>query len=292
MSLFPGQMKVSVTEPVRAVRRVERSLSQLRRDSAAQYVHHFRTSVRRLEAVRELAAGERVSPKLEKALRAVWRRTAKVRECDVNLALLRELHLGPELPAQRGLQRWFEQRRERSQRKLERELESGAGLELAKRLQRLRQDWQAAPPQLPLSPAAEALRRYHQAAPPSALEPESLHAARKLAKQLRYMAELEHPGAKSGEAELARTVEAALRRLQTALGAWHDWAELGDLAAAWQGGAPAPLLAALRNLTGAKLQLALRERAAVDEELARCWRLLRRPPSSVSRAAPRRAASA
>jgi CHAD domain-containing protein len=285
-------MKVALTEPIRAVRRVERSLSQLRRDSAAQYVHHFRTSVRRLEAARALAQGATVSPKLDKAIHAVWRRTAKLRDCDVNLALLRELHLGPELPAQRELQRWFEQRRQRRQRKLERELTSGAGPELARRLQRLRRDWQAAPPQLPPSPAAEALRRYHAAARPAALEPESLHAARKLAKQLRYMAELDRAPANSVQAELARAVEAALRRLQAALGAWHDWAELSDRAAAWRGGAPAPLQAALRNLAGAKLQLALRERAAVEAELERCAAALRRPPASVARAAARRAALA
>lgn len=262
---------------------MERRLSELRRETSPEHVHRFRTSLRRLEAVVELT-GTPLAPKLAKALHKTRRRTCKVRDCDVHLGLLAELHLGPELPERRELRQAIAQSRERQQRRLERALASPLGTKLARRLRRLRRGWMETPPKLPASPAIEARRRYQAAArKKDPLEPDGLHAARKLAKQLRYMAELDRGGPE------ARATESALRRLQNALGAWHDWAELSDFAAAHEAG-PA-LMAALRNITGAKLQQALRQRTMIEEKLLHAAGPGRRPAASAPAPRLRRAAA-
>jgi hypothetical protein len=66
----------------------------------------------------------------------------------------------------------------------------------------------------------------------------------------------------------ATTVVAQLKRVQDAIGAWHDWLTLSSRAAkALAGDASSPLRAAISSRTQARLEKALRVTASVGRRL-------------------------
>jgi CHAD domain-containing protein len=89
------------------------------------------------------------------------------------------------------------------------------------------------------------------------LSEEVLHRYRILGKRVRYIAEV------AGDLPEARRLVAELKRMQDAIGEWHDWLSLTQSAEKlWTDGRPSALLAALKNITGAKYRFAIQ---AVNE---------------------------
>jgi hypothetical protein len=110
------------------------------------------------------------------------------------------------------------------------------------------------------------------------LSEDNLHDFRMDAKRLRYLAE------SAGQSLEARSVVDQLKRIQDAIGDWHDWLTLTRSAAKLlDAPAKSPLLAALRTRTRARFLRALRITADAKQDLAE----LRQPVDA--RKPPRRA---
>ena len=77
-------------------RRLSRLLGQVAKKPQAEAVHQFRTTSRRIEAILEAVAAEpdRNQRKLMRRLAKLRRRAGRVRDMDVQMALLRTLKIG------------------------------------------------------------------------------------------------------------------------------------------------------------------------------------------------------
>jgi len=204
----------------------------LPRRAGVDVIHRLRTSVRRLEAQLEMphAADDaepfRCPPKVARALRTLRKKAGRVRDIDVHIALLSDpLFLTPgarrlrapllrRLRADRALYlRTLRQRALKVQPRLERRLPElvrqakvSSDLAVAVRL------------------STQVRHRFLQLSHPIPEDGALLHHLRIDAKHLRYGLE---PHAEFAEVE---RLLAQLRKVQQAIGDWHDWATLHELA--------------------------------------------------------------
>jgi CHAD domain-containing protein len=228
------------------VQKLDRQLTKLAANPAPNSVHRFRTSARRLEALfTELVANPgRNDKKLLKLLARLRKKAGRVRDLDVQISLLGSLKM-PEGARHKSqlLQALMEERVQR-EKKIAEAFDKPTTRELRKRLKRagfgldFREGdvWDHAQRML------SKLERQ-----PEPLTDEVLHQYRIVGKRARYLAEVAGPQAE-------RQVE-QLKRLQDALGEWHDWLKLTQRAENLFSGVPgSPLVAALRNLTQAKFR--------------------------------------
>ncbi len=204
----------------------------LPRRAGVDVIHRLRTSVRRLEAQLEMphaavdAEPFRCPPKVARALRTLRKKAGRVRDIDVHIALLSDpLFLLP-VPAacarrcfaacapialnhlealrQRALK--VQPRLERRLPELVRQAKVSSDLAVAVRL------------------STQVRHRFLQLSHPIPEDGALLHRLRIDAKHLRYGLE---PHAEFAEAE---RLLAQLRKVQQAIGDWHDWATLHELA--------------------------------------------------------------
>lgn len=245
--------------------RLRRLLEQTRQEAQVERVHHLRTNIRRVESLLQAAPATpfKGKAKLLKRLKRVRRKAGRVRDLDVQLAALASFRLASATSAQQRLQARLEQKRNRQAGQLRRRLKRATrcklegGLQLAE--EHLAEAGRHADAAAHRQAAATVHRRFARMNRPlDTLSDPELHGYRIQCKRLRYRLE-----ALGDEARSRRKI-AALKRIQDAVGTWHDWLTLTrnaeKLLAAQQAGA---LMPALQQATRRHRRQALRTIAAV-----------------------------
>ena len=283
-------------------------LSQLLGQNAArphpEAVHDLRTISRRLEALLDALSTEPDRPqrKLLRRLKRLRRRAGRVRDIDVQILALRTLKIGRDSGRKAQLARHLSDRRSRRERKLQKALDSETVRDLRRRLARVQKALLAPPPaSRPLTAAAAApaapanppqkeevqpvslaLRMFSTIAKQQGAFTEgTLHRFRNRCKRVRYVAEI------AGDDPEAKRIVNPIKRMQDAIGDWHDWLTLTQTAQKlFAEPVDSPLLAALRNVTRAKFMEATRHASELKRNL------LGRAQAAAKAAAPKSAAPA
>ncbi len=235
-----------------AFRKTERALLKLSAGQDAESVHGFRTTSRRLQTLLEevFADRDRNQKKLLKMLERIRKRAGKVRDLDVQLAALRSLKVPQEPRRKTQLMHGLIELRAKHEKKLRKMLNKETIREIRKRLKRGPGEAVSESSRDPLTVARTMLARVVRTAGP--ITEDLLHQYRIAVKRARYAAEF---APKSAE---AAQLVAQLKRLQDALGSWHDWLTLTQTAAQRLGDVnESSLVAALHNVTGGKFRQAV-----------------------------------
>ncbi len=229
-------------------------------------VHLLRTTIRRVETffsdAEHAAAAER---KVQKQLDRVRRRAGKVRDVDVHVKALRALPRTLDIEARELLARALEKARQRRLKRLARALGAARDHGIVKRLRQVTvalaatADARAVDPDRALTAILDDFARARREAEP--LSAPTLHVFRIATKRLRYRAEM------LPSSTAAATAVTELKRVQDAIGAWHDWLTLGARADEEIEDAASPLLAAVRARTEAELAKAMRTTERVARRL-------------------------
>lgn len=232
--------------------KLERDLVKLSSKPRAKNVHGFRTGTRRLQ----ILLGE-LSPKLDrgqkkllKQLGRIRKRAGKLRDLDVQLAALRSLKIPREPRRKTQLVNHLIEVRGRQEEKLRKEAGKNEVRDLRKRLKRAEKDFKPDASRDPLAVARAMLAEINRSDAP--VSEALLHQYRILTKRARYAAEF------ANESKDAEQFIAGVKRVQDALGDWHDWLTLTQTAKENLGEVrESPLVAELHNVTGAKFRRAV-----------------------------------
>jgi CHAD domain-containing protein len=242
--------------------KVERDLLKLSSRLQPEDVHNFRTTTRRLQTLFEELVSDRNrnQKKLLKLLDGIRKRAGKVRNVDVQLAALRSLKIAQEPRRKTQLMHELIELRAKHERKLRSVLTKQNIREIEKRLKRASKDVKLNSKCDPAMIAREMLTRAVRVATPLSAAPlrsapmsqRGLHQCRIMIKRARYAAEF---APKTAEAV---QLVSQLKRLQDAIGNWHDWQTLTNSAAGRLGDIrQSSLVAELHNVTGGKLRSAV-----------------------------------
>lgn len=231
--------------------KTERDLRRLSSDQGPQSVHSYRTTSRRLQTLLEtlLSKRDRNQKKLLTMLGRIRKRAGKVRDLDVQLAALRSLKI-PQEPRRKTqvIQAILELRAQR-EKKLRKLLTKGEIREIRRRLKAASKDMKIEEKINPLAVARELLAAVPY--PNGPMTDAVLHQYRIVVKRARYAAEFAPKSTESTQ------FIAELKKLQDALGNWHDWLTLTNSVAERLGEvSQSPLVAALHNVTGGKFRQA------------------------------------
>lgn len=232
--------------------KMDRALLQLSSGQQAESVHRFRTTNRRLQTLLEqvIPDGNHSQKKLLKMLDQIRKRAGKVRDLDVQLAALRSLKVPQEPRRKTQLMHGLIELRVKHEKKLRKILNKEMIREIRKRLKRASREVKLESGGDALAAARTMLAQVVRPAGP--VTEELLHQYRIVVKRARYAAEF---APKSAEA--AQFI-AQLKRLQDAIGNWHDWLTLTSTAAKRLGDVnQSSLVAALHNVTRAKFRQAV-----------------------------------
>jgi CHAD domain-containing protein len=245
MPIAPKQSRV-------VFQKLEQDLVKLSSKSQAKSVHRFRTGTRRLQILLDDLSPKlgRSDKKLLKSLGEVRKRAGKVRDLDVQLAALRSLKVPREPRRKTQLVNHLIGRRTQQEKKLRKEASKDTVREIRKRLKRASKDFDPEASRDPLAVARGMLAAIDRTNAP--VTEALLHRYRILTKRARYAAEF---AAESTERE---QFIAGLKRIQDALGDWHDWLTLTQSASENLGEMrDSSLVAELHNVTGAKFRNAV-----------------------------------
>ncbi len=246
-------------------RKTERELLRLssgkRSDGQrAEAVHSYRTTVRRLQTLlQQLVPAQDRNQKLLKMLNRIRKSAGKVRDVDVQLAALRSLKVAQEPRRKTQLTQGLLELRAQHERNLGKLLKKSEIRELRKRLKRAAKSAHLEGKCDPLAIARQTLAAVKLPAGPA--DEATLHRYRIAVKRARYAAEFA-----PSSPEATRFIN-QLKRLQDALGHWHDWLTLTHTAVDRLGDVnQSSLVAALHSVTRGKFRQAV---AAVSEIQAR-----------------------
>jgi CHAD domain-containing protein len=245
-------MQIAPDRSQLAFQKTERALLKLSSQQSAESVHAFRTTSRRLETLLEqlLPERDRNQKKLLKMLNRIRRRAGKVRDLDVQLAALRSLKVPQEPRRKTRLMQGLIELRAKQEKKLRKLLTKDVVREIRKRLSRGSKEVRPETSRDALKVARAMLTTVVRPAGP--VSEDVLHQYRMVVKRARYAAEF---APKSAE---ANQFIAQLKRLQDAVGHWHDWLTLTQAATKRLGDAnQSSLVAALHNVTGNKFRHAV-----------------------------------
>jgi CHAD domain-containing protein len=245
MSIAPKRSRV-------VFQKLERDLIKLYSKPRAENVHRFRTGTRRLQ----ILLGE-LSPKLDgghkkllKLLSRIRKRAGKVRDLDVQLAALRSLKIPREPRRKTQLVNHLIELRGQQEKKLRKAVDENTIREIRKRLKRASKNFNPEASRDPLAVARGMLQAIERGDAP--VTEAVLHQYRILSKRARYAAEF------ANESKEAEQFIAGIKRIQDALGDWHDWLTLAQTAIEQLGEVQeSSLVAELRNVTGAKFRHAV-----------------------------------
>jgi CHAD domain-containing protein len=232
-------------------RKAERDLLKLSASQDPQPVHGFRTTARRIQTLLEEFVPDRSrnEKKLLKILSRIRKRAGKVRDLDVQLAALRSLKIPQEPRRKTQLTHKLIDLRAKHEKQLRKALSKDDIRDLLKRLKRTSKEIKLESDLDPLLAARQMLAQVKLSERP--LPEDVMHRYRIVVKRARYVAEL---APKSVE---ATEFLAPMKRLQDAIGDWHDWLSLTQTASAHLGTVQhSSLVAALRNVTGGKFRRA------------------------------------
>jgi CHAD domain-containing protein len=233
-------------------RKTEKELLRLSSGHQAEAVHGFRTAARRLQTLLEQLVGEnnRKHKKLLKMLNRIRKSAGKVRDIDVQLEALRSLKI-PQEPRRKTqlIQALIELRAQR-EKKLHKLLKRQDVRDVRTRLRRAEGSVVFDSSCDPVSVARQMLDSLSVSQGP--VNEETLHRYRLVVKRARYAAEFAPKSAESTK------FMAELKRLQDALGSWHDWLTLTQTAADRLGDvSESSLVAVLHNVTRGKFRHAV-----------------------------------
>jgi len=232
--------------------KLEQDMIKLSSKPRAENVHRFRTGTRRLQ----ILLGE-LSPKLDrsgkkllKLLGQIRKRAGKVRDLDVQLAALRSLKIPREPRRKTQMVDHLIELRGRQEKKLHKTVDQEAVREIRKRLKRASKNFNPQACGDPLAVAQGMLEAMNRADVP--VTEALLHQYRILSKRARYAAEF------AGRSTEAAEFIVGIKRVQDALGDWHDWFTLTQTAGEHLGEVrESSLVAELHNVTGAKFRHAV-----------------------------------
>lgn len=260
-------------------RKLGRELSRVSTKPQPKTVHQFRTATRRVEALAQLLPEQdRNFRKLLKQLGRLRRRAGRIRDMDVLIANLRGLKVSEEPGRKAQILRALADQRARREQKLLDGLDGDTVRQVKKRLKRAENSVFLPPT---TDPAAWALSMFARVADEhAAVSEEVLHQYRITGKRIRYIAEL------GGDDPKAQHIVAQLKRMQDAIGEWHDWLTLRDVTQKlWTDGRPSALLSALTNITRARYRDAVQ---VVTETKAELMEKAAQAPKVVASASPGR----
>ena len=232
--------------------KLERDLVKLSSELRPQDVHGFRTATRRLHILLiELAPHpNRRDKKLLKSLGRIRKRAGKFRDLDVQLAALRSFKSPREPRRKTQLVNQLIELRDRQEKKLRKNLNKETVSNLRKQLKRAARNFNPKNSRDPLSVARTLLGSMDGAG--ASIDAALLHQYRIRTKRARYAAELANPSTESEQFIIG------IKRVQDALGDWHDWLTLTENAKKHLGEVrESALVAELHNLTGAKFRSAI-----------------------------------
>lgn len=226
---------------------MRRCIGRLSKSLTSENVHRFRTSSRRVEALIEnLAPETRNKKKVLKLLSKLMKRAGKLRDIDVQTALLKNLKVPDRQNHRAQLIELLEEEHGRRSRKLSKASDPATLQELRKRLRREETAIKLDGVDL-LRLAANSLPKPGQVT----LTEKTLHSFRIAAKHARYLAEL------AGEDPAAKVFVDELRRAQGAAGEWHDAVKLKERAEKRFGSASdSALVSVLQNISRARFRAA------------------------------------
>src|SRR6201997_4881176 len=246
-------MAISSEHVQRIFAKTERELDRLSSEKHAKAVHSFRTSSRRLETLLEEIAPrrDRHRKKLLKMLSAIRRRAGKVRDLDVQLEALRSLKVPQEPRRKTHLMQSLIELRLKREAKLRKLLRKRDIRDIRKRLDQAYKAFETEGARDPLAVARQMLASAITTG--SSLDAEKLHRCRIAVKRARYAAEL------AQKSPAATRFIAELKRMQDALGNWHDWQLLTETARQRLGEVnQSSLVAVLHNVTQGKFRHAVK----------------------------------
>jgi CHAD domain-containing protein len=232
--------------------KLEQDLTKLSSKPRAENVHRFRTGTRRLQILLGELSPEmdRSEKKLLKLLGRIRKRAGKVRDLDVQLAALRSLKIPQEPRRKTQLVNHLIELRAQREKKLHKALDEETVREIHKRLKRAGKNFNPEASPDPLAVATGMLEGINRENAP--VTEALLHRYRILSKRARYAAEFAEPSPK------AQQFIAGVKRIQDALGDWHDWLTLTQTTSEHLGEVrESPLVAELHNVTGAKFRHAV-----------------------------------
>lgn len=270
-------MSIAADRSKFAFEKAERALLKLSSEQDAESVHGFRTASRRLQILIEelLPNRDRNQKKLLRMLNRIRNRAGKVRDLDVQLAALRSLKVPQQPRRKTQLMHGLIELREKHEKKLRKLLSKTAIREIRKRLRRASK--QARPENSRdaltvarsilgevVRPAGPVNAGLNKSGPdntalinpgpdnPGPINEDLLHRYRIVVKRARYAAEFAPKSSASAQ------LIAELKRLQDAVGNWHDWLTLTQSAAKRLGDVnQSSLVAALHNVTAGKFRHAV-----------------------------------
>jgi CHAD domain-containing protein len=232
--------------------KLEQDLAKLSSKPRAENVHRFRTGTRRLQILLgEFSAKlDRNQKKLLKLLARIRKRAGKVRDLDVQLAALRSVKIPQEPRRKTQLVNRLIELRAQQEKKLKKAVDEDSVREVRKRLKRAGKNFKLEVTRDPLAVARGMLAGINRGEAP--VTEALLHQYRILSKRARYAAEFSEPTREAEE------FSAGLKRIQDALGDWHDWLTLTQTATEHLGEVrESSLVAELHNVTGAKFRHAV-----------------------------------
>ena len=249
-------MAVDNARSLGLIRKLDRSLAQADKKLAPERVHLIRTTSRRLEALLETLGEEsdRKQRKLQKRLKRLRRGAGAVRDIDVQIVALRKLKIGREQERKTRLMQALNERRTEREQELAEALADKDAQKVRKALHRWAEEISSAKPaegaaeKRECDEVATSLRMFATLARKvRSLTPDNLHAYRTRCKRIRYVAEM------AGNTPEAKRVIEPLKRIQDAVGDWHDWLTLTETAESlFSRALESGLVAAMRNVTNAK----------------------------------------
>ncbi len=256
-------------DPQRRTQALFRKLEKLPKQIAAkptpEAVHQVRTTVRRIETlVTTTGSDAEGTAKLLKQLKHLRRRAGKLRDIDVQMVALRSLRVGgkrDKIEVRHALERVHEKQSRKLIAAIEEELRAGLDKRLKRTAAVLSQMPEAA--QAHAGALGAALDKFAALEKRPPLTAETLHDFRMDVKRIRYHAEME------GDTPDVQAALKQFKRIQDAIGEWHDWVNLAQTAEDVVTNDHSPLLAAIRAGRQAKFNESLRITADAKRQLLR-----------------------
>jgi len=232
--------------------KLEKVTDQIESKPTPETVHQLRTTIRRIETL--LTAAGQPNDKLIKQLSRVRRRAGRVRDIDVQTAALRGIRLESVRRDKTSVLRALSKTHSKLVKKLAKALEEELAAGLAKRMKRAATELETArshrrKPKDFTAIALDSFAKLGQDHPP--LTAANLHDFRMACKRVRYVAEM-------ADSPRSQAVVAQLKRIQDAIGEWHDWLTLTETANEVLSTPTSPLLSVLRATRQSKFSESLR----------------------------------